>query len=215
MNDLERKVFDMYKKEINDEHCKKCKDYDRELSSPLKRNLPQSFFHIGNNFGIKGTKKRLVFVGKNSWNAEKNIRKDPMIGHIKDLSKFGEGAFNHPEKYPRSAYWRYIRDITKKLNLTLDDIGITNLVKCNIYNAEENQSVNITNSKYFEECIDIFEKEIQIMKPTHIIFFTGADYDYLIRKLRFGFKDDFKENGKFNKDYKMEISNKEVSIKTI
>jgi hypothetical protein len=61
-------------------------------------------------------------------------------------------------------------------------------VKCNICEDGSNSYSNITSWEYFAACKDILEKEIQIVKPTHVIFLTGDNYDSLIRDMNFGYQ---------------------------
>jgi len=224
MANLKDEIFRMYEQEIGGGQCSKCRKYDDNLPDGEKRVGPLSFFHIGKNMADKNSEKRIVFVGKTSWISEKEAREYewyPGEGRkiIRDASGFGEEAWNITEddkkdyknsRWKHSGYWNYVRDITSALDLTLDDIAITNLVKCNIYDeTAEDKPKNITDDIYFERCIPIFEKEIKIIKPTHVILFVGRDYDGHIKKLNFGGTLENINNDNYDNDkYKTETKTK-------
>ena len=50
-----------------------------------------------------------------------------------------------------------------------------------------NKNKKPSNWYNFENCGDIFEEEIKIIKPTHILFLTNRDYDDIIKKMNFGY----------------------------
>lgn len=209
---MEIDVFEMYKKKINDAHCEKCNgELDNKLPNGHKRCPPQSFWNIGSNL-VNKTKPRLTFVGKTSWNTPEDLEndeKDPF-----PISYCGYVARDFFNELGRFRYWHDIRYITHELNLELEDIAITNLVKCNIYDEnDKNDSFNKTPPAYFEQCVDIFEEEMKIIRPTHIVFFTGDNYDYLIDGLRFWFKGPnctYHDHPKEEKEYKRKIKGKAV-----
>ena len=207
MNQLETKIFDEYKQWINSGNCQNCKNHDKELPSNRERIGPLSFFHIGNNFSEKTNPIRLCFVGKASWYTKKALKKEPFTHGVHDVSTFGEYAYENNTK----AYWNFIRRITKDLNLSLDDIAITNLVKCHIYDNKTNTKKNITPTFYYEQCIKLFEKEIIAIQPTHMVLFTKWGYDYLLRDLTF-------EHSNFtditDEDYKKSIDKEDGSFQT-
>jgi hypothetical protein len=187
-NELERRIFSMYNEEIKRGRCKKCKaELDFRLSQRYNgkrfRCGPQSFWHLGKNFLKPDRKIRLAFVGKCSWYGSE-LEKNPKCGEVYDCRKDGPQMWNWERRY-----WQAVRTITEEepLNLTIDDVFITNLAKCNISEKGNRTAQNITGWEYFAACVPIFEAEIQIVRPTHIVFFTGGCYDSLIRNMRFGF----------------------------
>ena len=208
MNDLKKQIFDMYKCKINEEYCKKCKNNEKKTKGELVG--PFSMFHIGKNLANEENPIRIVFVGKTSWHEKKDVAGFAGNGSVLDASGFGrEAIFEKPEEYP-TAFWKYIRYFVSNessLNLSLDDIAITNLCKCNIFNKKEKDlSKNITPDFYFKRCFSIFEEEIKIIKPTHLILFVGAGYDHLLRNAKFGY-DNFRDEK--NEDCKVEVPKKD------
>lgn len=190
MNLIEKEVFDTYIKEKvgckkGNECCKYCKR-NNKLAGPI------SFFHIGSMF--KKDKYKIVFVGKNSWYNKKDCKDDKYAkGCFTDVREFGRNCINR-EAAKRSHYWGYIKYITEKLygdiSVGIENIAVTNIIKCNTTGEKGDYSDN-TPDDIKQKCIDfgIFEKEIQIMKPKHIIFLTGTDYDEAIGNFKFGCSD--------------------------
>ncbi len=223
MNDLEKQIFKSYNNKINDAYCKKCNDYYSHYHDPeiVDKVGPISYFHIGNNVEKRSEEIRLVFVGKTSWHEKTDLKsKDndkgyEKKGNVYDASSFGKIGVSEYD----SAFWKYIGDIIKSkefenLNITMDNIAITNLVKCNLIdNSKDDKSKNVTDDFYFERCFPIFQEEIKLISPTHIIFFIGAGYDYILRDKNFGFDlfvDEKNTKGKiFDEDYKIEVFTKD------
>ncbi len=209
MNQLETKIFDEYKQWINLGNCEKCKNYDNNLSASRERVGPVSFFHVDKNMANQNNSPRIVFVGKASWNSKEDVKEDSQINGVLDLSYVGEGYYNDENSTP--PYWNFIRKITKELNLSLDDIAITNLVKCNISDNEEETSVDITHDFYYKQCVPLFEKEIIALKPTHLILFTNTGYDHLLKDLTFGQSN---STDVYDEDYKKSIDKEDGSFQT-
>lgn len=189
MNSTEKEIFDMYIKEKvgcdkGNEYCKHCQ-HNKKLAGPV------SFFHIGSLF--KKDKYKIVFVGKNSWYDKDGYQEERYAkGCFADARETGRDSINGFGKYKiNSPYWGYIRHITEKLYGNIRDgvehIAVTNIVKCNT-TGEKDDYADDTPNDIINNCINfgIFEKEIQIMKPKHIIFLTGIDYDEAIENFNFG-----------------------------
>ena len=49
------------------------------------------------------------------------------------------------------------------------------------------ESTSAARAQYFDQCSKIFEKEIKIVDPTHIIFFVGENYKDLINNFKYGY----------------------------
>lgn len=180
---LGRELFSMYNEEINEKHCRRCSEQDAKIAlkyeGERKRCPPQSFFNIEESLDEHGGSIRLAFVGKTSWN-DAEILKDPKIGPVYDCRYMGAARWNDT-----TPYWTAVRTITEGLKLARANVFITNFAKCNIYKVTNNSFANITDWEYFDACKDILEKEIEIVKPTHVIFLTSDNYDSLIRGFNF------------------------------
>ncbi len=209
MNGLEKDLFEMYEQVINGVHCNAC--HERDKSEKRNRNPPASFWNLGDNFADK-TKPRIAFVGKSTWLSRENLEKA-----CEKVEPVYDPRIMIPEFYiPPSRgyrYWKCIKNISDKVYSTrkdnldfLENVFITNLVKCNVIGKDFR---DITDFEYYRNCIDIFEKEIEIVKPSHVIFVTNDYFDSLIEKLRFGYGDsEWKDYTA--KDYRKEIGNKSV-----
>jgi hypothetical protein len=191
---LEQKIIKMYKQEINSGHCLICENEAKQLRKGKDLCYPKTLFNIGKEFGQNSDKIRLVFVGKSDWNTKEELKNEAKPIFIIRGKPFYNGLYMGKDWFDKpSFFWRYIRDIiqSKKLNLTLDDYAISNLGKCNIYNKKNTNYREDTDYIYYHNCNKIFEKEMQILQPSHIIFFTGSEFDDLLNGLRFWFNDSY------------------------
>ena len=181
MDSLETEILQVYNK--NKEKCERCKAYckkhEREMHGPL------SYFKVGGQF--ENNERKIVFVGKTHWYNKKQV---------KELNNFNNSIFkdcrNDCLKMFKndSRFLVYIRKMTEKVypdaksaEELLERIAITNLTKCNTSEGSDDTTpYYLTNN-----CIELFEKEIELLNPARLIFFTGAVYDDYILKLNFGF----------------------------
>lgn len=79
-----------------------------------------------------------------------------------------------------SPFWHYIKDINNTINRQLPDKTIE-IIWNNIYkigNKEKGQNRPKDIIRAFEnECFNVIEEEVNILKPDIIIFFTGPNYE--------------------------------------
>ena len=190
---LAEKITEMYCEEINPKKCKKCFEKDiyilEKYQGSRERNHPQSYWHLGKNIQ-NGKYPRLAFIGKNSWTQKSVIEEIyPLVqckekfGHIYDSTS----SFPHFWKNVSYQYWSAYQEILSCLEYTPDDIFISNMSKCSI-NKKLGGSTDITNILYYRHCARIIEKEVQIVKPTHLIFFVGSRFDDIIKKMKFNYE---------------------------
>lgn len=163
-NDMEQKLLDMYKEiHLGDcDECATCNDKNKNLSKPV------GCWLIGKKF--KKQQKRILFVGKNARGFHDNDNK----GEGKYLDVFDCARSLWSESW---AYWSYTAEIVR--NYFHEDspeyISFTNLIKCNNSDGRDTTSDSMK-----EQCIKkkkVLKKEILIIEPTHIIFYTAKDYD--------------------------------------
>ena len=167
-----------------------CKDYC--VSKGLPQNGPLSFFNVGDSYGKKEDKYKVVFVGKNHWYNKEEV--DALNCYpnsiFRDCRNDGAKMFTTRQK----GYWRELRKITDLLypnwkddaERILKDIVITNLTKCNTSRISDG-SEDITPNKLTDNCFNILEEEIKILKPKHLVFFTGRDYIDYVEKMCFNY----------------------------
>lgn len=190
-NDLLNKVYEMYSNMRfgYNEICLNCKN------SAIKKNKeliqgPVPIFHIGENFGKQD--KSLLFVGlvaygwnsiiadhKLIWEKQSNdlIITDKIQKSVED--RFEDLYFNKQGYYKNEKPVKFINfikaassEIFGNDRTGYDNIAITNFVKCNTEEVNDNLPQQIRNF-----CCNINQnafnlKEIEILKPTHIVVLT-------------------------------------------
>lgn len=166
-NDIEKEILALYEQIGVGESdvCLKC----RETCS---LSMPICCWCVGNHF--YDNEQRVLFVGKNARGNPGNIHK----------------SFRNTFEVTRSrlwnknwAYWSYTREISKRLygDDSPEHIAFTNIVKCN-----DSPDIDTTSYTVKYNCIQelmILRKEIEIINPTHIIFYTSWDYDDFISRI--------------------------------
>lgn len=187
LNAVEKRVVNSYS--AKSDKCKGCKDYCSEYRLPLHG--PLSFFNIGDEF--EKDRYKIVFVGKNTWYDKSNVEGLNFLASskLRDCRDDGTKMFLTRRTLgdKPSRFWGCIQDIAKQLYpeeneaQLLDHISITNITKCNTSKDYRDTTPCLVK----ENCIEIFEEEIKALQPTHIIFFTGKDYDSNIDRLNFGY----------------------------
>jgi len=190
MNNLQQKLIEMYIQEMTRKHCLICEDEAKQIRSDGGVKVgPKTLFHVGDSFEHR--RFRPVFVGKTDWyNLKQWQSEEPISTHGKIIKNtFGQGT----EWYKDDggvAFWRYIKEITQEINLSLDDYAVSNLAKCDVmYKYAKEKYKEDTPLIMYQKCTKIFNKEMQILRPTHIIFFTNEYFDDLIHAIRFWFDD--------------------------
>jgi hypothetical protein len=214
MSNLKERLFEMYDEELNSQRCDKC--LRLKLKPGRKKLGPISFWHLGSKFFDKRF-PTIAFVGKTTWMNEDDYDSLPKNGRVYDGTSIAEDFFTRLKEFQ---YWQVIDSISKVVRSKadsavnfLDHIFVTNLVKCNVCDQKA-RSTNVTGKAFYRNCIDVFEKEIEVTKPSHIVFFAGAGYDNLIGDLRFGYRRDEywdEENDRYRQPItKRNLRNREV-----
>jgi hypothetical protein len=200
-------ILKMYKelKLGGNEICKTCKIENIKVKSGISR--PISPWHIGKRF--KDDFYKVMFVGKNARGDDDNKRSD-----VIDATIFGKKALLNPF----SAFWSYTGEIACRLygpNLkdAIESIAMANLIKCNNAMDDEGRnhdgtSVDYTTPLMKENCLNkmkVFWKEVDILKPKHIILYTHHDYDGYLEKFP-----NFSENEITEKDFTCKVGAKNI-----
>ena len=175
-NPTEEKLLSMYKRICmgNCSTCQSCHATIENLSPPV------SAWGVGNNFVNED--KKLLFVGKNA----RGYFDQPANGNFHEAFDDGRWLWE-PSNWRKnwgtsSAYWTYTRTITGKIfgDDSFDHIAFTNLVKCN-----DSATTDTTSNFVKDNCLKrlkVLSQEIKIIRPTHLIFYTGWKYDgYILR----------------------------------
>lgn len=181
--EIEDRIFRKYGElRIQKGLCNKC-----NVPKEVNDGLPVSFFVIGEDFPKQET--RIMFVGKTVQSGWESEPKDEASGFL-DVRKYAKEWLFLPfwSTYP---FWQCIKEICQILWKTADAeeiwrrIAITNLVKCST-----SPELDTTPDLLKRNCIEIagfFENEVKIAQPSHIILFTGFDYDEYLKRVSFGY----------------------------
>ena len=123
------------------------------------------------------TETGIVFIGK----VARGDNLGTIINGIEDVTEFGDDMI----RYSSWAYWKYTREIIKKLYADLEkgllDITFTNIVKCN--NSMQNDTTMSSTKRYCITENRFIWKEIDIINPLIIIFYTNYQYDEYINQI--------------------------------
>lgn len=146
-----------------------------EVCKPKHKN-PLSLWQVGNKFAED--EHKILFVGKTArgdWGEPESngYSQKPLRVAGKRFLKGG------------SPYWRYTCEIVSKLYGSpeegWDRIAFTNIIKC-----PDTKTVDKTEDSVKENCIcklAVIQKEIEILEPKNVIFYTGNKYDRYIDNL--------------------------------
>jgi len=182
--ETEARIFRRYAKIRNEKKdiCN-CSEKVKEIQN-FNDGRPVSFFIVGAD--MKKTKYKIMFVGKVvTWGFGQNgTSPDP----IDEKSGFIDIRFNAKPVFlaQDNPFFACIREVCKKLWETDDleeiwrRIAVTNMVKCSI-----SANFDKTTPEMKDNCLEagFVRAEIEEVKPTHLIFFTGHKYDSQIRSL--------------------------------
>ena len=183
MNQLVTAVFKMYADiDVGQNHtCRKFIASERASGSRLGK--PVSLLYIGDKFAED--ERRVLFVGKNAVNCSEL----PVIG-----GRFHDASWRDAELYRErfSAFWSYTEEIVCHLfgvgrEEALRRIAFTNMVKCNHSTGEVRKDTTSDSMK--RHCavdLGVIRREIAILKPKSVVFYTHNDYDNQISQFRYG-----------------------------
>lgn len=153
------------------EVCINCKAKNNMVTTP------QTPYIISNNSTL--TKDRIMFIGKV---ARGDGFGEMIEDNLEDVTSFGEELLSDSAW----AYYAYTREIIERyygdLDKAIEHISFANIMKCN--NETTNDSTP-WDAKIC--CIDknqFIWKEINIIKPKRIIFYTHYYYDLFIENFR-------------------------------
>lgn len=169
------RVFDMYRdiKLGDNKTCSKCK---KSVNSVLFE--PASLWNVGEKYEFDQYK--VMFVGKPVRGTPGTKTEDGFL----DCREIGREFY-----YEKSwAYWSYTKEIARRLYGSAEDgwdrIAFTNILKCN-----NSMGADTASSEMKQYCIDelgVIWKEIQVLQPQNVVFYTHWYYDDFIDKFRLG-----------------------------
>lgn len=175
MNELEKKIYDEYIK-MGVWECKECQACREEEKNFSKSEFcTTGIWAVGENY----CSNRILFVGKVArGDGGGKYYKDSRIFDCTESSR----GYLWDNKSRNRAYWSYTKEICKNVfgSDTIENIAFTNIIKCNT-----SSGIDKTTEDTKRHCIEkmqVFRKELEILKPKIIIFYTGKDYDEYIFK---------------------------------
>lgn len=158
----ERQLLDLYRRIGfgRNEVCRSCRKKCPDLTRPVGAWVVGKYFYFHET--------RLLFVGKNARGAPGDQYQDFQSG----FRASRDWLWKKP--WP---YWRYTRKISENIygDDSIENIAFTNIVKCN-----DSMGRDTTSSFTKNHCIDelnVIGREIAIIDPTHIVFYTSWGYD--------------------------------------
>jgi hypothetical protein len=168
---MKETIFEMYKNISvgRSAICQEC-NKDGELDFPL------SIYFVGEKFHPSAD--TVLFVGKTAVGGEG-------IGafindSFYDTTDFGEKSLDGNAH--KSSFYSYTNEIIETYYGSYEEgkkfTALTNLVKCNNGSTKDETTYVIK-----EHCINhlkVIWREVEILKPKRIIFYTGRDYDDFI-----------------------------------
>lgn len=171
---MKNEIFKMYNQIAigKNDICLKCK-INEDLTLPL------SIYHASENFS--NLSNTVMFVGKNAVGSPGKISEDSLF---MDATDFGKESIDLLEEYAtRRAFYSYSHEIIKRhfgsYDMGKDYVALSNIIKCNNKSTQDATSYNMKNN-----CINdlgVIWKEVEILNPKRIIFYTARHYDEFIK----------------------------------
>ena len=184
-------LFNMFNKAISEANCVRCKSIDSTEAFGSKNRVKYiSHWNFGEKF--YDSEIRIAFVGKTSWMHPRVFGRptpESMFWDVRSEITNKKVAYNADRYTSKGAFWKYIKDISDAIHKTpaksldfLKYIYITNLSKC--WYCQDTIDYKENNPMYYYiQCFDLFKKEIKIVNPTHLIFFTNNKFDSILKCL--------------------------------
>lgn len=172
-------LINIYENQLNIPHNGKCSNCDAKYKKPL---LP---WQIGAKYY---TEKGGVFIAgkphRGDLKAETTKGIIVKASGVIDGRRLGERLFFKEKKWP---YWSYTREVLNSIYGTSEEswehITFTNIVKCSSTDAGDK-----TSRLCAKQCIienNVIFKEIELLKPKKILFFTWSMHRDLLYEIPF------------------------------
>lgn len=156
--------------------CLKCKANESLLTLPL------SIYYSSENFN--NLDNTIMFIGKNAVGSPGELSVNSLF---MDATDFGSESIALKEEYStRRAFYSYTHEIIKthfgSFDIGKNYVALSNIVKCNNESTQDATSYSMKKC-----CIDdlaVIWKEVDILKPKRIIFYTARKYDEFIKNYK-------------------------------
>ena len=185
--ELSDKIYQMYYAEKigNNSMCKICKKNAVAKGKELN-NGPVPIFHVGKDFD--NSNKKLLLIGRVAygWSGELNhLWKKTFEENDKYLYDIQSVVENRSKELfyeGITKYFKFIKyaltEIYGNIDNAFNNIAITNYVHCNTGSKRDDIPQIVRNYCSNKELNGFIHKEIEILKPTHIIILT-KEWKYL------------------------------------
>lgn len=180
---MKEKIFKMYESiQIGkNEICRKC-NANAEMEKPL------SIYHIGEKFNPG--EDTILFVGKTAVGGASfgdSYQGDYENRLFTDATNFGKRSLMLDEQWAtRRPFYNYTHEIAKSYYGSYDVaenyIALSNIVKCNCTSTKD--LTNIETKKYCINQLNVIWREIEILCPKRVVFYTGRGYDSFIKSYK-------------------------------
>lgn len=166
---LEEKILSCYN-EIGLGTCAVCTHC--RIDNPALYSKAVGMWFVGKFF--EEQKNRVLFIGKNARGmpAKEYKENQNSKGFLEEFRYSRENLIN--KSWP---YWSYTKEISKRLfgDMAMEAVAFTNMVKCN-----GSDTIDTTTDSMKDYCIGdlaVVRHEVEIIRPTHIVLYTGTSYD--------------------------------------
>jgi hypothetical protein len=146
---------------------------------------PLSIWHVGENFA--DDERRILFVGKTARGYVGDEESYPFY----DTTAWADEAISGTEQYGAGSwpYWSYTKEIIERVHGTpiqesWQRVAFTNLMKCN--NGTTRDTTPWEMKLRCLRQLRVFKREVEIIEPRTIVYYTGCDYDAFLGDALFG-----------------------------
>ncbi len=183
-NALLGKIYDMYfSNRIGQNNlCVECKEYAERKWFPLT-NGPVPIFHVGKDFSKY--EKKLLIVGKVAygWDDYTDLWNDCFSGNIESIEYLKnkienrvKELFYEEDSESKTVYFSFLKKSLTEIYGSVDEaynrVAITNLVHCNDGDVNDYLRQKVRDYCVSKNANGFIHKEIDILKPSHIIVLT-------------------------------------------
>jgi len=184
---LSDEIFKMYYAEKIGKNslCIECRKNAIEKHKELT-NGPVPIFHVGKNF--ENNDKKLLLIGRVAygWKDELNPLWEKTFQenekHLYDIQTTVENRSKQLFSEGITKYFEFIKntltEIYGNIDTAFDNVALTNYVHCNTGSVSDNIPQIVRNYCSNKDLNGFIHKEIEILKPTHILVLT-KDWKYL------------------------------------
>lgn len=179
---MKETIFELYKNISigKNEICNKCNETEA-------KGWPVSFYFAGDKF--KKGEDTILFVGKTAVgdSFEPKYAGDFQNDLFCDATKFGEASLDLIEDWATGRhFYNYTHAIIEKYYGSYkkgkDYVALTNIVKCN--NGSTNDTTPYLVKEYCINQLGVIWKEIELLSPKRVVFYTNKYYDDFIDAYR-------------------------------